>query len=328
MRKWPLSSSESECRLIAVSLITMRDEPYITPGGRIARRAILRGQSANAQLCFEFQTGLLNPEQIERCEALKEHGVSVVEVPTDWRYGYSPERGGWQAVVIRQALEQVAVISQREGEPMSGYDTDLAKQILAVLNKAFPQRFDQNELKYQLSPEPSDKSLYIAIEALSIDGLIEAKCMRQGIRNEIIHVAWVQLTARGRDLLTERNQAQTSPIFHGDQINVHAPVAAVGRHSQGVMSVQDSWNRFEPSIDLRALAVELEQLRIEFRKVAVSRDDDKQVALLGEAAEEAENGNANGVAAILANAGTSVLKVAKDIGTDVAAKVIAELMKG
>jgi hypothetical protein len=85
---------------------------------------------------------------------------------------------------------------------------------------------------------------------------------------------------------------------------------------------------YRKDIDLQRLAVELEQLRREFRKVASSREDDQQLALLGEAAGEAENGNASNVAAILSNAGTSVLKMAKDIGTDVAAKVIAELMKG
>jgi hypothetical protein len=75
------------------------------------------------------------------------------------------------------------------------------------------------------------------------------------------------------------------------------------------------------------LAVELERLRTEYRKVASSREDDKQVALLGNAAEEAEKGNGGGLATILSKAGTGVLKVAKDIGTDVAAKVIVELMK-
>jgi hypothetical protein len=71
---------------------------------------------------------------------------------------------------------------------------------------------------------------------------------------------------------------------------------------------------------MKTLAVELEQLRVELRKTASSREDDKQVALLGEAAYEAKNGNGNGIAAALSNAGMNVLKMARDIGTDVAAK--------
>jgi hypothetical protein len=81
-------------------------------------------------------------------------------------------------------------------------------------------------------------------------------------------------------------------------------------------------------LDLHRLALDLERLRMELRKVASTREDDKQVALLADAAEKAEQGDADGVSATLANAGASVLKMARDIGTDVAAKVIAELMKG
>jgi hypothetical protein len=81
-------------------------------------------------------------------------------------------------------------------------------------------------------------------------------------------------------------------------------------------------------LDLHRLALELERLRTEFRKVASTRDDDRQVALLADAVEKAEQGSVDGVSATLANAGGSVLKMARDIGTDLAAKVIAELMKG
>ena len=96
---------------------------------------------------------------------------------------------------------------------------------------------------------------------------------------------------------------------------------------QAKETAYERWKGIEQDTDLKVLAVELERLRTEYRKVASSREDDKQVALLGNAAEEAEKGNGGGLATILSKAGTGVLKVAKDIGTDVAAKVIVELMK-
>jgi hypothetical protein len=71
----------------------------------------------------------------------------------------------------------------------------------------------------------------------------------------------------------------------------------------------------------------LERVRTEYRKSAVSRDDDKQIALLAEATDEAEKGNGHGVAAVLSKVGTKALHIAKDIGTDIAAKALVEMAK-
>jgi hypothetical protein len=51
------------------------------------------------------------------------------------------------------------------------------------------------------------------------------------------------------------------------------------------------------------------------------------VALLADATDAAEKGDSQGVAAFLCRAGKGVLKVAQDVGTDVAAKVIVEMAK-
>ena len=91
----------------------------------------------------------------------------------------------------------------------------------------------------------------------------------------------------------------------------------------------ERWKEIERQTDLQALAYELERLRTEsIAKRLQSREDDRQVALLAVMpSEEAEKGNGAGVASLLSKAGKGVLKMAKDIGTDVAAKVIAELIK-
>jgi hypothetical protein len=183
-------------------------------------------------------------------------------------------------------------------------------------------------LKKGLFPEPSDNGLYIAIDALLVDGLIEAHCMRQGSRNEIVDVAWVQLTARGRDTIAGRNQPNSSSVFHGDQINVHGPVAAVGRNSQGVLNINNSWNQVAQSIDLPKLASELEQLRVEFRRVAATREDDRQVLLLGEAAEAAEQGDGGAAVQILSKLGGRAFELATKIGAEIIASTIAKIATG
>jgi hypothetical protein len=324
---------EEESRLIAVSLISISREPYIMPNGMVAQSAVISGKSRTSELSFTFQTGLLNAEQIERCEALKEHGFTVIEAPSDWRYGYYNKPGGWQEVVIQDAMKQIGAILQNSKgkDEMTGYDEELAKAVLEAVGRSFPRQLSMVELKHQLQPEPSDRALFTAIDALFIERLIEGPHMRSGIYNELHDVVFIQITAEGRKhLASQKSQsvASSGPVIQGDQIINYRQVGAIGSHAQGVLNVFEHWNEIEHETDLHVLASELERLRTEYRKVALSREDDKQVALIGEAAEEAEKGNGRGMATILAKVGKGVLKVAKDTGTDVAAKVIAQLMKG
>jgi hypothetical protein len=115
--------------------------------------------------------------------------------------------------------------------------------------------------------------------------------------------------------------------FNGDQINNYGPVGAVGRGAQGVVNVNEHWAGIRGQVDLGVLAVELEELRNQYRNRHTSREDDRQLALLAEAVEAAESGDEEGVVSRLARVGKKVLDTATDIGTDLAAKVIAEMIK-
>jgi hypothetical protein len=319
-----------ESRLVAVSIRSMVRAPYMMPDGSLAQRAVIGGDSSSTGLSFIIETGLLNAQQIERCEALKKHGFTVVEAPSDWRYGYN-DPGGWQEVLIQQALKQIgAILEQNDGEhAMSGYDAQLAQAVLEAVYKSFPKQLSMTELKHELNPEPSDPALLTAIDALLIERLIEGPHIRSGIYDELRDVAYIRITSDGRKHLLNKAQPSASsngPVFHGDQIINYGQAGAIGRGSQGVVNVHDRWKEIGANIDLQELAVELDRLRVEYRNVASSREEDRQVALLGDAAEEAEKGNGPSVATILSKVGKSVLNVARDIGTDVAAKVIAELI--
>jgi hypothetical protein len=127
--------------------------------------------------------------------------------------------------------------------------------------------------------------------------------------------------------LDEDLTAQRGTTFNGDQIHNYSPVGAVGRGAQGVVNINDRSTNLLGDVDFQILAAQLETLRNEFRKTAVSREDDKQLSLLAEAAEAAEKGDDHGVSSFLSKVSKSVLGAAKDIGTDVAAKVIAEILK-
>jgi hypothetical protein len=306
-----LSSNEFNSELIAISLVNLEQMASIGPDGRVSQRAVLRAESRNPNLSFTFTTGLLYPDQLARCEARRLHGSTIVEAPESSRFGYSAVE--WQHEAIRRALQQVeSLFHENAGRSMSAYDDHLAAHALELLNKQFPRRLNWAELKYQLRPEPSDDALRIVIEGLLTEGLIEVHAMRDGVRNEIVDVAWVKLSGVGRSRFTNPPQNQ-SPIVHGDHIVNYGQAGAIGRHSQGIVNAQ-RWEQIRDEIDLPKLATELELLRTEYRKVAQSREDDKQIALLADATDEAERGNGTGVLQILSNAGPSVLKNGKGLG--------------
>ena len=323
-----LSSNESK-PLIAVSLLSLQNHPFPMATFPRPQQAVIVGESSCQEYCFRFETGPLNEEQSRRCLLLRHHGFTVVEFSDEERWFYR-ERIRWEEFTIRRALDKVtALCDEPEGKTMSAYDSYLANKVLDLTAKSFPKQVDMLEIKSALDPEPSDHKIFTAIDALEADGFIEAKMLRSGPKNEIQHVAYIRATREGRAHVSGESQKLLSAaqIFHGDQINVHGTVGAVGRDAQGVVNIHQHLDTLG-QINLETLAVQLEQLRTEYRRTAVTREDDRQVALLGDGAEAAEKRDGKGVAAILSRAGEGVLKMAKEIGTDVAVKVLVELATG
>ncbi len=212
---------------------------------------------------------------------------------------------------------------QRKGK-VAMYDEALAQEVLTSLEKSFPYTITLIELKHSLAVEPSDDKLLTALDALLQDGKIDGMNKR-GQGRKLLAMANIQITPKGRDHL--KGTAPIHSVVHGDQINNFGHAGAIGRDSRGVLNIQSRWSEAVSQIDLQALALELETLRTEFRKTASSREDDKQLVLLGDAAEKAEKGDNVGVAVALSKIGTRMLKIAKEAGTELAAKIIAELIK-
>lgn len=117
----------------------------------------------------------------------------------------------------------------------------------------------------------------------------------------------------------------TQTIIHGDQYNV-GQAAAVGPHSNGTVNVQQEWTAIQNEIDLNALTSELEQLKKHLQQSALSSSDFQRLALLSEAEEHAKKRDGSKAMEVLSKVGKGALDVAKDIGTEIAAKVIAKSM--
>ena len=313
--------------LIALSIKSIQTEPYLGPNGQMCKSANICGESKDRDVCFNVKTGLLNPESLRRCELLQQHGFTVVEVPNDWRYGYNGP-GGWQEVVIQQAMEQVAAIyEETEGaRAMGGYDAELAQEVLVELNKSFPYPVTDAELKRSLSPEPSDDALLTALDALLLEGLVSGKFLRSD--RKLAAMANIQLTADGRKHLVVQAQQTPPPnaVIHGDQIINYGQAAAIGRGAIGTFNHQQQWAEIANQTNLHALAAELEQVRTHLQKTASSRSDFQQLGLLAEAEEQAEKRDGGKVLETLSKAGKGLLNFAKEVGSDLAAKVIAKSM--
>jgi hypothetical protein len=315
--------------LIAISVSSLRDHPFPMAIFPRPQQAIIVGRSSQRDYSFQFTTGPLNPEQTRRCRMLQRHGSTMVEFSDDNHYfGWNPEK--WQESIIIKAMDAIASLYPGDGETknLSAFNPDFAKKVLAVAAQVFPKQLGMVELKHALAPEPSDDELFTAIDALEADGLIEAKTLRSGPHNQIQDVAYVRATRQGRVFL-EVQSAPDAPtrgtVIHS-QVNNYGPVGAVGANAHGTVTIHHHPTALE-HVDLQVLAVQLEQLRTAFRTTAASREDDRQVALIRDACEAAENGDRKGVHGFLARFSRPVFEKAQEIGTDIVAKTLAEFMK-
>jgi len=231
--------------------------------------------------------------------------------------------------MVVKALEKISALCphQEAMENMTTYDPDFALVVLAAAAKVFPRRIDFAGIKHAINPEPSDDALFTAINALEADRYIEAKVLRDN-RHQIKSVAYISTTREGREQLkldSSQSTSRDATVIH-HQVNTYGPVGAVGTNSHGIVNIHNQPTNLQ-HVDLQVLAVELEELRKAYKKTAQSREDDKQIALIGDATEAAEKGDRQGVSALLSKIAKPVMDKAVEIGTDLVAKTIAEVLK-
>jgi len=115
-------------------------------------------------------------------------------------------------------------------------------------------------------------------------------------------------------------------VFHGSQYINYGQAGAIGPHSTGTINYQNQWRAIQNQVDLSALATELEQLKKHLQQSARCSSDYQQLALLSEAEEHAKKHDGGKAMELLSKVGKGALGIAKDIGTEIAAKVIAKSM--
>jgi hypothetical protein len=148
---------------------------------------------------------------------------------------------------------------------------------------------------------------------------------RAQLTNRLVREGTNRLRELKMRMKTMQKQSQ-STIIQGDQFNNYGIAGAIGPHSAGIINVQQQWASIQSEVDANALVGELEQLRKHLLQSASSSSDYQQLAVLSEAEELAKRHNGGKAMEVLSKVGKGALGVARDIGTEVAAKVIAKSM--
>ncbi|HEV2134334.1 MAG TPA: hypothetical protein VGR47_08720 [Terracidiphilus sp.] len=135
----------------------------------------------------------------------------------------------------------------------------------------------------------------------------------------------VQLDSQSRER-RGGSPAHTKTTIHGDQYINFGQAGAIGPNSTGTLNYQKQWATIQNQVDFNALTGELEQLRRHLQQSASSSLDYQQLALLSEAEEHVKKHDGSKAIEVLSKIGKGALDAAKDIGTEIAAKVIARSM--
>lgn len=306
--------------LIAVSVTAIQpNPPYNAAFVRIV------GKSRERKANFHLETNMMRDPELDVFKRWSGHGFTVIELTEYWESDRIRLAEHWEESIVNRAMKQIEALTGATGEreiTATGYDEELAARILQVVNEAFPNPIESMDLKHRLSPEPSDAALSTALEALLLEELITGTPLRSG--RHLDALAQIKITATGRRRLSGAQQpAASSHVVHGDQIINYGQAGAIGRGSTG--NVRDgNWSEMSQSVDLPELARKLKELRSELLKRASSSDDYMQVALVTSAEEQADKQEGGKVLETLSRLRVGALSLARDIGVDIAASVIAK----
>lgn len=314
--------------LIAVSIQGKKPDIWYPGLPEQPYKFVIHGESSETDANFTFETGALIGELKQNCLDLEAHGFTVVEVPRNWRWVYSDKPGGWPVAAMELAAIRIKpIFACTQGKhTVASYDEKLADAALKIIDDAFPHPLQNIEIKHKLSEEPSDEALLTALDALLLQGFVTGVPIRGHTsgKRRLEALANIQITAEGHRRAAGHTQApEVAPTIH--QFVNYGQAGAMGHQAVGTINYQSQWNELAANgTDFHVLAAELEKLRKHIQQNATSRSDFQLMGLLANAEEEAEQKNGTKLMETLSRAGKAALGVAKEIGTDIAAKVIAK----
>jgi hypothetical protein len=313
---------------VAVSVDSIRSDtgnsmfdPY--SGMVLNRRAMISLRSGDGKFSHNFETNILGGDWLRNIERLHQYGFTIVRIPEHWFNEYSRPHP-WLNTILTDAFQR---ISQQEGhisgeKPISYYDEALAQNVLILLNGKYPHTINMIELKAALNPEPSDDELLTVLQGLSIESYIFGNGIAdsQSGKRKLATMLKIRITKEGREHLTGK-KADAAVV---NQYNNYGHSGAMGPQAVGTINIQQQWIESASKLNLSQMAAELETLRLEFIKSAKTQSDFEKLALIAEAEEFAEKHDGAKVMDALSKSGKWLFDFATDVGTELAAKLIAK----
>ena len=266
------------------------------------------------------------------CAKWKDHGYIYVDKPDEWGR-YWPE--DWADKIKSEAFKRATSLFERSTEErrelMSGYNRVLGNRIMEQLNAEFSKEWSLSELKRAIDPEMSNSEILTTLDSLQRLGDIAGKTHYGSTTSArtLDLMSDICLTAQGyHKLNSEENpfgMSQTN--YGGDHIEVKGNVGSIGPHSIGTINHIEQWEKLKATIDLGTLQRELEAIKHAMLARQPSNADLQQVAILAEAEDQAKKKDGTKVLQALSSLGKGVLELAKTLGVELAANVIAEAIR-
>jgi hypothetical protein len=229
--------------------------------------------------------------------------------------------GGAMPIAYKDA--QLHAIENRVGKTIEKY-----LEAVSIWGREITPAFERDMIKefIMLTAGPNSIHFPPAIKGHQVQAVQGAFAReRAQLTNRLVREGTNRLRELKMKMKTTQKPSQ-STVIQGDQFNNYGIAGSIGPHSTGTIHYQQQWTAIQNQVDLNALAGELEELRKHLHRSASSSSDYQHLALLSEAEEQAKKHDGGKAMEVLSKIGKSALGVAKDIGTEIAAKALAKSM--
>jgi hypothetical protein len=273
----------------------------------------LRCMSSTQQISFHFETGYLIAEAKRKCVLLMKHGFTVVRVPTHL-VSFANSDSNSQHILIQAAMNHLVAVYEQGKTTMTDYNETFGREVLAFVASKHPTRVQMMDIKEAITPEPTDKELLVTLDALTIDGYIEGRALRESSSGEsrLAVMANIASTKAGREHLKPVNETPEAGSI--SNLHFHGPVGAVGHQSTGTVSVVQQWITSAPEPNWSVVAEAFSEAVKTKATAASSSDDYLTVAALAKAQEQATQKDKTGFLNTVSKLGQSALPILVSAG--------------
>lgn len=208
------------------------------------------------------------------------------------------------------------------------YTTAAEKKLMAGLdNRAIPAvQFDPSQFKAVLDAVRNiilEWTLRLESEGILGENMTFTNEERHRVSSTHLSIGNIINQVIQTQHNTDNSRVRVGDTYEGGQ------VGAMGRNAHAHdMTLNQTWNQLQGSVDLSQLANELSRLRHEMKKESVEPEHDIAVSEIAQAEQSAKSGDGSRTLEHLKSAGKWALDIATKIGSNLAVEAIKKSMGG